>query len=309
MENIADLGNRIDSIKSIEDSVQNCITKICELNSEVFFSSEQAKFKSKYEIESRVLQPLASHRADLQRFRLQWEQFNLEFASLKKFLVDELNMDALLNEAKNRSSSGETATSPESNLQRYVLLRDRLNAYLRATNDLFERGTLLLDSNVRAQRLCILAPSASKDFAQTSEKINELSRYLEEKCASLGLASKVLGKLRVLESDVEQIREEMCEMECANNVKCEISSLKWNLEKACVLKKRLKVILNEKNSTKELLMGENENRSLLEAATSVYTCVPGNNLEKNIDVTMTRLNNIEVCVFISKLTVNRKTIF
>ena len=176
------------------DCVKNCITKICELNSEVFFSSTQAKFKSKYEIDSRVLQPLASHRVDLQRCRLQWEQFNLEFASLKKFFVDDLNVDALLNEAKNRSSSGETATSPESNF-RYVLLRDRLNAYLRATNDLFERDTFLLDSNVIVQRPCILAPSASKDFAQTSEKNNELSRYLEEKCASLGLASKVLGKL------------------------------------------------------------------------------------------------------------------
>ena len=60
-------------------------------------------------------------------------------------------------------------------------------------------------------------------------------------------------------------------MECASNVKCEISSLKWKLENACALKKRLKVILNEKNSTKELLTGENENRSRLEAV--IYNCI------------------------------------
>ncbi len=301
VENVEDLSNRVESIKSIEDSIQNCLSKICELNNDIFFSSEKAKYRSKYEIESKILQPLSSHRADLKQFMLQWKEFNNEFSMLKRFLIEEIQIEQLQNESKNRyfnERNFRENSNVEAEFQHYALLRDKLNAYLSETNGLFERGAMLLNSGARSQRLCIQAPSASKDFSHTSELINETGKYLEEKYTSLGFASKTLSKIRMLDSELEKIKHELNEIENEKVTSSQntATAFKLKLEKTNDLKKRLKSIVNEKNNAKTFLdeNDSNQNISKLEKSTSAYTFVPKNNLEKSIDVTMMRLNNMEV---------------
>ena len=52
--------------------------------------------------------------------------------------------------------------------------------------------------------------------------------------------------------------------------------------------------MNEKNNTQNLLDENEPNICKLEKSTSTLTFLPKNNLEKSIDITMMRLNNIEV---------------
>ncbi len=299
VDNIEDLNNRVESIKSIEDSIQNCLNKICELNNDIFFSSEQAKYRSKYEIESKIVQPLSSYRADLKQFMIQWQEFNNEFSMLKRFLIEEIQIENLQNESKNRlfkERNFKENFDLEAEFQHYALLRNKLDAYLSETNGLFDRGAMLLNTGARSQRLCIQAPNASKDFSQTSELINETCKYLEEKYNSLGFACKVLSKIRILDSDLEKIKDELNEIENekVNSSQNTVVNFKLKLEKANDLKKRLKSIVNEKNNTQNLLDENEPNICKLEKSTSTLTFLPKNNLEKSIDITMIRLNNIEV---------------
>ena len=312
VETVDDLANRIESIKSIEDSIQNCLHEMTELNNGrsdlLLLTSDHARYRTKLDIESKVLQPLSSHRADLKQFVSQWRQFNCEFDSLKNFLINEIHIDQLQNELKNsyfESSQCQTDdrtghhVTLESDFQKYALLRNKLDKYLSENNDFFQRGAMLLDaSGGGSQRLCSLAPSACKDFIQTSELINETSRYLEEKYDTLSFACRSLAKTRVLETDLDKVKCELSTIEKEVLHTNDAGDLKLKLEKTNDLKKRLKSIVNEKNYSKNLL-SESEatnsaNLAKLDAAANKYTCVPRNNLENSIDVAMMRLNGLEV---------------
>ena len=329
VEDLNDLENRIDSIQSIEDSIQNCLEKIGELRdaSASISSSEHeiepnfANYRDKFEIESRVLQPLSSHRADLKHFLIQWNLFNEEFDAF----ITYLKTDRQMSELNYRHDSLEDSIGKDerfiedvygnekyaqAELQKFASIREKFVNKLNEVDNLFIKGASLFDPSY-GQR--VLAPNATKEFNEIREFIKGVDKFLEEKCAVLKFVCKQQEKMRCLESDLSAVNFELDEMYTENlsdpgfNKSDLISLLKFKLEKLAELKKRVKMVVHENENAislfKEISQIEDLSHvshvslSKLEAISAKYTGALRKSLDKTANETIRNINELEVNIF------------
>ena len=84
VHNVEDLENLVDSIKSIEGSIEISMKHINEINNDL--SLDCAYIDKVLSIETNVLKPLAVHWSHLSQFMEKWKVFNQDLNALKIFL-------------------------------------------------------------------------------------------------------------------------------------------------------------------------------------------------------------------------------
>lgn len=249
VQSINDLENRIESIESIEVSIQACFRQIEDLNKGLNGTPEGFSAK-RSDIEIKILQPLIMNLSRLKQYLSQWKLFDMKFTELRQFLTTSVNLEELM-EVKRRDFSSELNLNFEDEFERFSRLRENLVRKLSESDDLFILGSNLFNLS-HGQQPCVLAPNASKEFNETRDVINDASQFLDEKCAILNFVCKERTKLIGLDLDLSRLKSEIENTVLDKDsrlvsVNDKIALFKSKLDRLSDLKKRLRVINEEKD--------------------------------------------------------------
>lgn len=317
VQNILDLENRIESIESIENSIQNSFKQIIELYKQTNNILVAEKFNlKKLEIELNTVQPLLMHLARLKQYLSQWKHFELNFSELKEFLREKVRLNELM-DIKNTEnlSSNVKMQNLDDEFEKYSNLRENLVKKLTESDELFLLGTNLFNIS-HGQQPCVLAPNSSKDFNETREDINEISRFLDEKCAVLKFACIEHKKLITLDMtlngvlhDLDQIELDEDESDIKSS-KEKVTIYKSKLDRLGDLKKKLRIIMEDKEKNDyifpltEINMENTQTvnyntefsmqNSKFQEKTKQFNVDIKSKLEETIKFTMDRLTSLEV---------------
>lgn len=240
VQNITDLEQRIESIKSVEDSMHKCLQQINDLS--LSCSSMNLK-NNQIEIETNILKPLTILYGNLQKYLHEWKQFNSEFSYFKRFLKHEFRIDVLIYEKENKENKI-NHTTLEVDFKKYTLLKEKFNAKLKQNDDLLLRGSQLFNNNLNVQ-----VPDACKDFNDTCESINQISKYLDEKLSLLNYAIKEKEKLKSIENNLNKLKQEIDYINLSKTN--DLNENKQRLKRLADFKREIKLLIEEKENLSE----------------------------------------------------------
>jgi len=183
VQNIPDLEARIESVRSLDESIQNCLKQINQLSLE--YSSANSACCNQLEIETNVLRPLGVYAGDLRKFLAEWKYFESDFNKLTKFLKYDFRIDSLIYEKENKDTQINYATL-EVDFKKYSMLNDKLSVRIAETADLMLCGTALfncnnieaIDSSVcnQSRGFFVSVPDAVKEFNDVKTSIHQVAR-------------------------------------------------------------------------------------------------------------------------------------
>ncbi|CAF0715881.1 unnamed protein product [Brachionus calyciflorus] len=255
VEDQQDLQQRIISIESIENSIETCFKQINEISKELKNEEFIENFiRDKSEIDANIVQPLLMNLSMLKHCLSQWTFFDDKFKSLKNFLYERVNFGELIDLMRQESilnlNSETCPTSLEFELEKYSNLRCILNKKLTESEELLMLGTNLFDLN---QKPCVVCPTASREFIEMRQLINEVCKFLDEKCSMLRFGLKERKKLEMVQQNLNKVKfdldeilieEEKMMMVVVENTQ-DIILYKQKYEKLNEMKKKVRFLIDE----------------------------------------------------------------
>jgi hypothetical protein len=320
-ENVMEIEDRIQSIDSIETSIRNYLRQIGELNKSL--SALNSVQFDQVRLEAEILQPLSAYSASLKTYVMDLKSFENEMSEFRLFLTQKLKFEDLV-KARSKETSPidfyETAIDNENarfNLndeyEKYFYLRDCLQKKLADSCDLLLRGAQLYDCS--KQRIGVVVGS-SKLFYEQRDLVNDISKYLDEKCALLNYVLKEQKKLDLINFSVGQAKTELNQLEA--EFACEVQDtqpkiFKHKLEKLADLRRKMRDMAEDKEKSclnsvelKEFTneLKEHENALLytrLEAFAKKFNAGIRNSLDEAICKIMEEISSLEVLFFFTTL--------
>ena len=293
VQNLEDLENLVESIKSIENSIELTMKNINEINNELNISAEYVE--KILNIESNVLKPLAVQWSHLTQYLHKWRMFNKDLIELKSFLKDDVDSESLL-QIKDKEISDciclsddynneESSTNSEhlsKELKKYLNLSEKLSKKLIELDDFFDVGASLFEESNTHYKY-VVAPQASKEFNEIKETVNILSKFLDEKCACLNYMIKQQDKLMRLDTNLNDIELNLNKMIQDKDMLFEEQTdqhdlFQSNLEKLAEMKRNVRDILDEKDGLYDDTLNESY---LSESSNSNYNQIQKLHINKN----------------------------
>ncbi len=282
VQNLDDLDNLVESIKSIENSIELSMKQINDINNELNISAEYVE--KILNIESNILKPLAVHWSHLTQYLHKWRVFDKDLVELKMFLKDELHSESLielkdkeindciclLSEECNGVESSKHSELLSKELKKYLNLSEKLSKKLIELDDFFDVGTSLFDESNSYYKY-VVAPQASKEFNEIKDIVNVLSKFLDEKCACLNYMIRQQDKLMRLDTNLNDIEVNLNKIIQEKDILSEALTnqhdlIQSNLEKLGEMKRNIREILDEKDglcddTLNESYISENSNNN------------------------------------------------
>ncbi len=281
VQNIIDLENRIESIRSIEDSIQNCIKQINDLNIDDVSLN-------KIEIETDVLKHLSMYYVELKKFLNDWKSFESDFIKFNNFLKYELKIESLIYEKNNKQNEINYATI-DIDFKKYSLIKEKLNEKLVETNDLLLRGSVLFNKELKtcSRSIHVIVPNACSEYKSITELVNQVKKFLEEKCSRLSFAIKEKEKLKCLEINLNNIIRDLEKISCIETN--DLNDKKNKIQNLSEIKREIKSLSEEK----ETLLNSLNEESYIELKQNInelyiYVCDKSAKLEVDIQNEITR---------------------
>ena len=262
-ENTSEVKDRVQSVESIENSIRSYLKQIIELNKTLNIPSNAIQFDHA-KINADILQPLAVYSASLKTYLMELNAFDNEFLAFKDFLVQKLKIDELVRQSNKEISDSsiefyDTIVNSDTEFkfglmeeyETFFGLRECLLKKLAESDELFLRGASLFDGS--RQRVGIVV-GTSREFYKQHDLVNQISKYLDEKCAMLSYVVKEQNKLEIILFNVNKIQLELdqidteCSAELLSNNSC-AQTFKAKLDKMTELRKRLHGFVEEKEES------------------------------------------------------------
>lgn len=265
-ERIDEIHDRIQSVESLETSIRTHFNQLNELTSRIV-NNENRNYSNCYlidqaKIETEILKPLSAYSASLKSYLLELKAFETEFDQFKHFLNEKLNLDELIR-LKNKDAVV-LDLNRQGLMQEYERMygiRESLKARLTESNDIFLRGCELYDAH-KQQRVGLVLGSC-KEFYELKDLIDEVGKFLDERCALMSHVIKEQNRLDLMSLSLDQIRGEVNDFEhefeqeikrqlVVEHVKTNENTtlpFKVKLDTLAEIKKRLKSLGDEKEKT------------------------------------------------------------
>lgn len=252
IENQSDLEKRIESMETIESSIDQCCKEINELSRQLKNDDFNKEFtKNKVIIEENIVQPLLMNLSNFKHFLNQWKIFDDRFNSFIDYLYRKCNFELLVEMMERESilfDLNSEFSDLESDLEKMSFYRTELVKKLSETDDLLMLGTNLFDMNQNPPVIC---PNSSKIFFEKRQLINDVSKFLDEKCSMLRFAIKEKKRFEIIRSEFSQLKVEVENLMCYEN-NSDLNFHKQIYEKIIDLKKRLRNLIEEKEREDEV---------------------------------------------------------
>lgn len=246
IENRLDLEQRIQSMETIETSIDECFRQIADLSKDLKdneFSSDMTTNRTV--IDQNTIQPLLMNLSKLKHFLNQWKLFDEKFDLFWDYLYQFCSFEKLIEQMKRDSILCQVnfeCCDLESELEAMLSTRTLMVKKLAEYDELLLLGTNLFDINQNPPLVC---SAASKKFFQAKQLICDVSKFLDENCSILRYAIKENKKLESILGESNQIKCQIEELMVSEQCS-DINVFKKKFEIICQIKKKLRELLDQK---------------------------------------------------------------
>lgn len=247
IDNQLDLEQRIQSMETIETSIDECFKQIADLSKDLKDNEFNRDLTTnRANIDQNTIQPLLMSLSKLKHFLNQWKLFDERFESFCDYLYQCCNFEKLIEMMKRDSILCEVnfeCCDLETDLEHFLSTRTLMIKKLAESDELLLLGTNLFDFNQNPPVVC---SAASKKFFQVKQLIGDVSKFLDEKCSILRYAIKENKKFESIRSEFNQIK---CQIEdlMTSEHSSDINNYKQKYEIIIEIKKKLRELIDQKD--------------------------------------------------------------
>jgi hypothetical protein len=341
-ESVSEAEERASSIESIDASIRAYLNQIEHLSHYSVnrrHSIKKRENKKKFDrakLETEILEPLGACSHALKHYCAEVSAFEHELTQLMRSLAaPPLFFDALAAKHLNEQQQQQQQQSFEEEdcshslvvseeYERIAALRQCLQKRLAESHDLFARGSVLFDSSAKSQNnqtmVVVVVGSASKRFAEERERVQAVTRWLDERFALLGHAAREQKRLEAVAMGVAQVTAELSQLHAdillvstatGNKSNCEAAPrvLKCKLERLAELRRKVRALAEEKEQQQQVAAGNLLVMSAtLDAFAHKYTHGLKRSLDEAIAKAVEQISQLEVSLifFYFSISINQK---